>query len=519
MSHLHIFSSSNLIGNCCFNGSLYVEYIDNDNRKFTNFLDKNIKLLDPKIYCVYRTTPTIEECLKSTIRKTLINLDTLEPNINENNILLDCSPREDPRVFTHNDSLIVSYSHILNATTTDLQIRINANIYKNDNTVKHFIDFNLNEKCKTQKNWTFFQHIGYIHILYSIMPLNIYLWNTDIDFNNPTPEYLPIIKREWTHPIYKNLKLRGGTQPIIINNLFYVFTHSIDYEVYAIIIDPLILRVTKVSSSPLIPNRGNKKDIHFPCGVIYDETNDTFYISLGIDDIKLGLITITKNNLDKIMIDVIDQSLIENYNTIIDTSSKQFRHCWINSYGGCGNDYLIDYLRTNGLYYKTEIWDKLLCHSIDTFNNINIKRLYILNHPLLALASMYKCKSLETNLKKLSNNKECSFNYGTLLYFMIKQMISWSQIANNIMIVNRDDLKTKIFDIIKYVYNIKNDYIKQLSDLPDNDPYFSDNYDTILDDIKNEGKLSYFILQRSIDLFMSFFPEYNNNINLKLLKD
>jgi hypothetical protein len=462
---LHIINPTTLIGNCCFNGSIFVKYKTRDNISILSHIIPENNCKNIEIFCVYRSTPSRQENFQSSLHITPLNIKTYEGKIEHNIILFNNMLNEDPRVLCLKDSLFVSYSRIINSNITkylQLTIKIEGSFYNNKFEKKDIIvNFDqLNNKNSKQKNWTFFEQNGLIYIVYNIMPLEIYIWNPK-DQLVQTTNIVPLIYRFWKHPKYLGMVFRGGCPPIKVDNIFYVFIHSTDYKMFCFTFDCVNFDILSVTLKEIIPNRGNKLDIHFPCGVIYHEKKQIFHISLGIDDVKLGIFTIYKKELDLQMIKVNNfNSVIIKDDILISDMLENNMNLWINSWGGCGNDLLSLFCNSKGFICRSKPWDKIGCHYVKHID-IPMKKIYIIAHPLVSLATMIENKCLETNFYKLSNQIENnSYTLTGLLHFMLLQLLNWYN-KPNICILKESTLRNNFTKLSKYLNcdeTIFNDY-------------------------------------------------------------
>lgn len=419
---IKIFDPTTLVGNCCFNGSMFVKF----GTKVSSIIPKDCND-DYEIWCIYRTTPSLRECMASDLRFTRVCLDTCKADLSTNVALTENVSKEDPRVFCCGKRLMVTYSHVVDKRIRNMRIHIQGVVCdasKVEFPKIHDLEFDLNCRAPLQKNWTFFEDCGVILLLYNVMPLEIFIWkNTDLSTEVTMQKCYPLIERTWQHPLKPGLRLRGGCPPIRVDNFLYVFTHSIDYEVYCMKVDPTIFHVIGVSKEAILPNRGNKKDIHFPCGAIYDENDETFYVSLGIDDVKLGYFSISKDELDQGMCEVNPSpSLILSRSDFCDALRQQDDFVWYNSFGGCQE---IRFYKDSKIL---DVWDKIGCHYLPFEMDVSHRIVHVFRHPLNAFLEMLKNRDLEKNFLKLSNQKIItSFHHISLLFMMYKHMEIWRQ--------------------------------------------------------------------------------------------
>jgi len=506
---LNIIDPKSLVGNCCYNGSLFVKYNTNNNIYFSHYIPKDIQD-NYEIYCVYRACASRQQDMISSLRITPININSFEADNINNTILFLNNTNEDPRVLCINDKLFVSYSKIFYPLYRHqpINIKINGIFLNHDFKTENIITFDsLNNLARRQKNWSFFINHDITYILYNIMPLQIYIWDS-INSLNLFKEALPIVSREWKHPKYPNLIFRGGSQPILIDNEYYIFIHSTNYYMFCIIIDPDNFDILKITEDELIPKK--YKEIHFPCGVIYDENNKIFYVSLGINDIKLGIYSISKIDLDKKMIKVNNFNSVIIKDDIFNYNMKNiYMNVWINSWGGSGNDLFSNYLYNKNIICKSSEWDKIGCHYLK-YSNINIKKIYIITDPLIAIASMIKNNNLITNFNKLSNQQNNNiYTISGLLYFMWIQLKIWSSHSNklcseltdnknDVLIIKEKNIRNNK-NIIEEFINIDKDI---LINYPEIDKFINSNVNLAYDIINKEKyTITKILLKNIIELY------------------
>jgi hypothetical protein len=258
--------------------------------------------------------------------------------------------------------------------------------------------------------------------------------------------------------------------------------------------------VLSVSECPLIPNRGHKKDIHFPCGVVYDPVKEMFYVSLGIDDINLGIFTIDKTSLDAAMVPVINpnSAIIKDHD--FSSMITKEHSLWINSYGGCGNDMFVMILKRKGYKVYSELWDKIGCHYL--IPQEHKPCLYMIVHPAVALASMFQNRTLSTNFRKLSNQTDIqTYTLTGLLYFMTKQASLWLR-SSSALIVHGQNISTfsaEIENYFKMPHGVLKDYPKFV------DHHVSNNAANMQGMISAEPALCNRLYEKCMTLFENYF--------------
>lgn len=403
-----------LVGKCCFNGSLFAKCFIKGSSKpiFTNFIHKDV--VSCRIYCAYRSTPSVSEGYKSSIHMTRVSLKTGCADLTTNTTLFKDLQCEDPRVLCCGETVLMTFSNVITRIPIHIEIH-GVHLDANLDLVEDMptINFSLNKLARTQKNWTFFKELDIVHIIYNIMPFEVYLWN-DVD------DCILLQSRSWQHPMKAKLHLRGGTPPIKVDGFYYAFVHSTDYEVYCITFHPSTFEVMRVSKDPILKNRGKKKDIHFPCGTIWNACESKFYVSLGVDDINLCFFSIDKSYLDEQLIDVIDAGSVRTQ--IEKTFSDDF--VWINSWGGCADYNLVNFLKPQKVLCKNQVWDTVGCH-FPYYVPARAKKIYIIQQPLLSIMKMFMTRTQECNLCKLSSQLHAPFSLTSLIYFMSKQYDDW----------------------------------------------------------------------------------------------
>lgn len=213
---------------------------------------------------------------------------------------------EDPRFFIYNNNIYLSYVYWMNNNnityidwkTTDICI-YQKNIILNfdENNIKLYCDKkdektppfgnNLLTKNGKEKNWIYFEYNNELYILYSIIPFILLKYNIH-DNTCSTVIHKTILS---------NIIIRNSTPIFFDHKLkkFIMYLHCTDYNIFECIFDIINLKINinyePVFSSVYIYNNVVKNGILFPCGLIYDEYTDNDILSLGVNDLKLGILT------------------------------------------------------------------------------------------------------------------------------------------------------------------------------------------------------------------------------------
>lgn len=149
-----------------------------------------------------------------------------------------------------------------------------------------------------EKNWIWFKHNGHPHLIYQANPHRVVKMDgglnkleefTSNDFNS-----------NWKYG-----EVRGGTNPILVDGLYWTFFHSsVPWKdgkrryfmgAYAFEPEPPF-RIERMTSNPILGGtdqqdwRPGLPAVVFPCGAYFDDGK--FTVSYGINDITCGYIRI-----------------------------------------------------------------------------------------------------------------------------------------------------------------------------------------------------------------------------------
>ena len=157
-----------------------------------------------------------------------------------------------------------------------------------------------------EKNWTWFEHEGKLHLLYNIEPHTVVEWHGDAVKAEHLTQTLPW---DFGH-------MRGGTSPVQLDKGgdFTVFFHSSTkwkdpkrrYHMGAYQFESKPpFKITRMTSKPILS--GSQHDpwqpglplVVFPCGAIHKKGK--WVISMGVNDFCTAIMELPHNDLMKLM--------------------------------------------------------------------------------------------------------------------------------------------------------------------------------------------------------------------------
>ena len=154
-----------------------------------------------------------------------------------------------------------------------------------------------NGKGTTQKNWVFFSHEGEHYFVYQYAPFQVVSGETLYSHKN----------LEWQFG-----QIRGGTPPVRVGDLYFTFFHSrldhgrskyymgaLAFEAKAPFHPLWLTEVPLLTSTNREPNPAWTPLTVFPCGALF--RNDTWTVSLGVNDMNCGLVDYGYGELLKLM--------------------------------------------------------------------------------------------------------------------------------------------------------------------------------------------------------------------------
>ena len=194
---------------------------------------------------------------------------------------------EDGRLFCLQNDLFLSASKNLKDYVTKqdvIRLRDKAFFRSSLNNIKG--------KFHTEKNWQFFEWNSRCYVIYSVMPLTIYELDQDFEVRKL------IVSHKWLRK--DGIELRCSTPPVYVAGAFYMVVHSIDYRSYMLMFSADFNSLA-CTTYPICESARCKYYIYFPCGLLYDERVNNFIISIGINNRRIGIMKMSKHEIDKNM--------------------------------------------------------------------------------------------------------------------------------------------------------------------------------------------------------------------------
>jgi hypothetical protein len=200
---------------------------------------------------------------------------------------------EDPRLFTWQGRLWMSSTVVRPKTAGKVAINL---ISEKGTGRPYILDLNDKKGRRHEKNWALLPHNGTLTLIYEIQPLKVYA--ADL----LSQETKLVMEHNWWNG--KGPILRGGAPPVLVGNTYYMFVHSKapGYEVYVVVLDAATLRVVAWTPEPVI-KKGQDR-ILFPCGALYTPATERFAIAMGINDLFIGIVQVSKRHVDEHLVKV-----------------------------------------------------------------------------------------------------------------------------------------------------------------------------------------------------------------------
>jgi len=149
-----------------------------------------------------------------------------------------------------------------------------------------------------EKNWLYFVHDNAPHLVYSANP------HVVVRLNGRLESETKYITDEF-NPLWKFGEVRGGSNPILVDGLYWTFFHSSlpwinkkrRYYMGAYAFEAKApFRIVRMTTLPILTGT-NQQDwwpglpaVVFPCGAFFDIAKNQFVVSYGINDVDCGYI-------------------------------------------------------------------------------------------------------------------------------------------------------------------------------------------------------------------------------------
>lgn len=156
-----------------------------------------------------------------------------------------------------------------------------------------------------EKNWLYFVHDNAPHVVYSANP------HVVVRLNGRLEKEQEYVTNEF-NPLWKFGEVRGGSNPILADGLYWTFFHSSlpwinkkrRYYMGAYAFEAKApFRIVRMTTMPILTGT-NQEDwwpglpaVVFPCGAFFDSAKNQFVISYGINDVDCGYLRLPLSDL------------------------------------------------------------------------------------------------------------------------------------------------------------------------------------------------------------------------------
>ena len=156
-----------------------------------------------------------------------------------------------------------------------------------------------------EKNWLYFVHDNAPHMVYSANP------HVVVRLNGRLEKEQEYVTNEF-NPLWKFGEVRGGSNPILADGLYWTFFHSSlpwinkkrRYYMGAYAFEAKApFRIVRMTTMPILTGT-NQEDwwpglpaVVFPCGAFFDSAKNQFVISYGINDVDCGYLRLPLSDL------------------------------------------------------------------------------------------------------------------------------------------------------------------------------------------------------------------------------
>ena len=291
---------------------------------YTNVVDK----LDPTLnhlFIAFKSTSSWWGACE--IVGAVLNSRTLNPMKETTRVVFTSSMREDPRLFVIDGILHISYTLWGTADAKDGVACFECGNIAFRHVENHLVwqrmalgtlaqdgslvakdlmpdvGNNLNRSVFSswEKNWGFFERGDELFLLYSIHPFVIY----SVDKRYFKGERVVELHWELPNGVYT---IRGGSTPVLVGGTWYTFVHSASpwppagakrrprYSIYVLSFADSTFGLLKLTPTPLVMK--NKPHIFFPSGALYVKEEETWLVSIGVDDSFIALMKVSMEYIE-----------------------------------------------------------------------------------------------------------------------------------------------------------------------------------------------------------------------------
>jgi hypothetical protein len=220
-----------------------------------------------------------------------LNLDTYEVDALRQ-ISTSSIKQEDMRLFSFDNRLCGSFTRVWSSMNPFNTYLLNKqgiwDFQKNKDYVPR-LNYAISEG-HFEKNWQFFQDGNRHLIIYKVQPFTVYRanpWTFEAEEK--------IKEHEWSAG---KLSFRCSAPPIWVGDRWFMLVHTKDYRIHFITFSKELIPL-QYSSVPICETEQCAYNIYFPCGCLWDEVKGKFIISLGINNVSLGLLDVPMEEVRK----------------------------------------------------------------------------------------------------------------------------------------------------------------------------------------------------------------------------
>lgn len=244
----------------------------NNDAKYTNIITNK----NDKIFITYKNND-------ENIYYSYLNLDNCQI-INDNDKNSYDNDREPLKLINEknlNNTRLFSFNYML-FLSSNYENKVKITSIQTFNTIES--NLNLINTYKN-KDWCFFSHKNKFYVIYSISPFIIY------EIDEKTFDIIfKVVNENWIH---KDLQL--GTTPVLIENKFYMVAILPNNKMIFVVFSAFDFKLYAYSNEYICEDDKCTSNIYTPFGLIYNKLDKNFYISVNIENYKIGIMKINLN--------------------------------------------------------------------------------------------------------------------------------------------------------------------------------------------------------------------------------